>query len=439
MAQQNDGAGNRRRVSVAQETDLLTEAPAKGVIGGKRIAIVGNFGRPGGGAVFARAAMLGRCLQRGGARVQIVSDAPPVDPARRTETLEGMDVCLVGGQFLRDAESLQRIRRRLGGQSGLVRWLQAIPDSERPGVVLLSGVGGVTCIRIAKIARAWGIPCAADICDWFPAVLPGSTRELVSVLDNEITQRVLYSRLNGLVVVSRFLENYYLRRSPAVHRLPILIDRSDTRLGIPARLGSPEGELRLVYAGTPGRGKDRLVELVVAVTRANAEGLRVTLTVVGLEPVEWARVGRAVQPRASIDSEYFVPVGRVEASQVPVILARNDFSVLVRVVSANSLAGFPSKVVESCACATPVVMCPVGDIANLLVDGDSAVFLGGWRVEDILRGLRRAAALAPEAKRHMGERSRAAVFPALSVDRHGPALCQFIENLGSASIGRGRS
>ena len=192
--------------------------------------------------------------------------------------------------------------------------------------------------------------------------------------------------------------------------------------------------MRLVYTGSPGRSKDRLVELVVAVGLANASGARVTLTLAGLTDDEWAQVTRKAGPRFRPEMGECVHAGRVDAHRVPRILSEHDFSVLVRRASPHSLAGFPTKVVESCASARPALLSPIGDIAGFLADDRSAIFLKGDGVEEIREGLLRAAALTSDAKRTMGENARAAVFPALSQERFSPGLWQFVENVSRRSV-----
>ena len=94
--------------------------------------------------------------------------------------------------------------------------------------------------------------------------------------------------------------------------------------------------------------------------------------------------------------------GRVSHEAVLDILKETDFTLLVRAPEQRyAKAGFPTKVVESLANATPVVCNLSSDLSDYLRDGENALLLQSNRPEDVAHGLRRALALTEPEKEAM--------------------------------------
>lgn len=135
----------------------------------------------------------------------------------------------------------------------------------------------------------------------------------------------------------------------------------------PAPFGSPSGEpLRLLFVGdmVPAKGVDGLVD---AVLRLRADGLAVTLDLLGDGPLRAALEGRARDAGAG-DAVRFhgaVPRARVaermRTAHALVLPSRNE--------------GTPVSVMEALTCAVPVVATRVGGIPDLVTDGENGLLV----------------------------------------------------------------
>ena len=101
--------------------------------------------------------------------------------------------------------------------------------------------------------------------------------------------------------------------------------------------------------------------------------------------------------------------GKVAADRVPALVAKADFSVIIRSDERYAQAGFPTKLVESLASGTPVITTVSGDEATVIEDGKNGFVLRSGDLEEVMSVLRRARDLSSDEKLRMrGEALQAA-------------------------------
>ena len=61
-------------------------------------------------------------------------------------------------------------------------------------------------------------------------------------------------------------------------------------------------------------------------------------------------------------------------------LNKSDFSILLREVTRGTTAGFPTKVVESMSCGTPMITTRTSDLSNYIETGKNGFFV---EIEDM--------------------------------------------------------
>ena len=94
--------------------------------------------------------------------------------------------------------------------------------------------------------------------------------------------------------------------------------------------------------------------------------------------------------------------GRKKRDEVLRMLASADFVQLIRDPEMRyAKAGFPSKVVESLAHATPVFCNLSSDLGDYLCDGENALIAASHNPKDLALALRRGLALTPQQKEQM--------------------------------------
>jgi glycosyltransferase involved in cell wall biosynthesis len=260
-------------------------------------------------------------------------------------------------------------------------------------------------LRMFKYLQRQGIPYIVDCQDWFDMAHTTGAVRLLQSPNTELTMRLLNRQAGHIIAISRFFEDYYVQRACQVVRIPPLVDLTDPKWPSVGRQQSDIQKVHLVYAGSPGR-KDQLAPVVRGLALACRHGVDAVLELIGLSPGELAvHLGR--------DASYIDVLGsrvifreRLPTSVVPDRLSRADFSILIRPVARYSMAGFPTKVVESLAAGVPVLCNRTSDISEYIRDGVEGILLDGNSAEDVFRGLTRAASLDGSARNRMREAAR---------------------------------
>ncbi len=270
--------------------------------------------------------------------------------------------------------------------TGLVE--RVLKVREDIGVLIAYNYPAIALARLRVYCRARGILCLADVADWYGSRGRSLAYKVVKGLDTILRMRVIHKRLDGLIVVSSYLERYYDESVPIV-RIPPLYDLTDG-VWLSPPVASAESGVTLVYAGSPSNEKERL-DLLVAAVLSIASRHNVILHVVGITRKQYQHMYRASpQLWAEDHSEdlaaengAIVFHGRVSHEMALDFVRRANYTVLVRESNRVTMAGFPTKFVESIACGTPVIANDSSDLAAYLYGGQNGflVSLGALQAD----------------------------------------------------------
>ena len=380
------------------------------------VVYVGPFAFPDGGAAARR--ILGNALSlvEAGYQVLILSGQQAADDAIRPFS-EGV---FVASTSERDAEGLPELLRlaryvTMGSKSR--RWLNRL-DARPAAVILYSGYTPYL-LQLKGWCRRARTPLIFDAVEWYTAASPLRFLASPYLWQSELAMRVLTRRLDGVIAISRFLEDWYNKARLPVVRIPPTLDIA----GLAPGPGGDGGRLSLAYAGTPGKAKDQLNEIVAAVRAVDPEGRRLVLDVYGPTTAEILRL----PSMGGEASPAIVAHGPVSHDEAMAAVGRADFSILARRPDRVSTAGFPTKVVESLAVGTPVIANLTGDLGEHLVDGENSLICAGYRAEAVAGALERALALTADERARMRIGSRRTAEANLDYRVHAPALLRVVE------------
>lgn len=245
---------------------------------------------------------------------------------------------------------------------------------ENPRAIIAYNYPAVPLARLGVLCRRLGIRCAADVTEWYGIgqFASGITKAL-KWIDTEVRMRIIHRRLDALVVISQFLEDFYRRTTgPRVIKVPPLVDARDGKW-VRQTANDQFETLRLVYAGATSASKERLDLTVTAVVEA-ALTIPVHLDVVGVTADQF----KALYPgTAPPDPKLVTFHGRVSHQEALAWVAKADYSVILRDRSRLTDAGFPTKFVESITLGTPALVSPHPDLSTLLCNGRNGVVVAG--------------------------------------------------------------
>jgi glycosyltransferase involved in cell wall biosynthesis len=231
-------------------------------------------------------------------------------------------------------------------------------------MVICYNYQALALFKLKRYCKKNSIKILADCTEWYSARGNGVVFGIIKGLDSFFRMRVLQKNMDGLIVISRYLEDYY-KRCKNVICIPPLVDIKEKKW---KRVKKLENDcLTLVYAGSPGKDKDRLDILIKAIS--SIKDKKVLLNIIGITKQQYlANYPKNKNMLEVLDSKinFF---GRQDHIKTLDCVKAADFSIFFRDDNRVTRAGFPTKLVESISCGVPVITNVTSDIEEYLVDG----------------------------------------------------------------------
>lgn len=167
-----------------------------------------------------------------------------------------------------------------------------------------------------------------------------------------------------VISISNYLQKHFENKGIKTIRIPIVFDTNEMSVN-----HSNNIKLVITYAGSPGK-KDYIEVMLKGISE---------LDQIFVDQIEFRIFGideNTIKMMCNSNSINFESIknalkiyGRVDRKKVVESLGSSDFSVMLRDSNARyAKAGFPTKIVESLTCGTPVITNISSDLGEYLVD-----------------------------------------------------------------------
>ncbi len=240
----------------------------------------------------------------------------------------------------------------------------------------------VALARLKKYLHRKNIKLIADVTEWYGMQGSNPIHRLAKGMDSFYRMRIVQPHLDGVIAISRYLENYYQKSLPTVF-LPPLVDIEEEKWKVePEKID--DGRIHIFYAGTGGKHKDKLNLLIKSI----ASGLddRICFHVAGLTKDKYLKLYPEHEEILDRISNAIIFRGRIPHTEVIKELKSCHFSMFYRDVTRVTTAGFSTKFAESISAGVPVLTNHTGDLKDYLIEGEN-----GFWIDDINEGLTRIA------------------------------------------------
>lgn len=231
--------------------------------------------------------------------------------------------------------------------------------SREPDYVILYNFPSIASLRILNLCHKHSSQVIEDITEW-EEPLGMSMRSIIRRVDVKARMEYCVKKMDGVITISRYLYNKYSPHTKTI-LVPPTVDITDSKW-VGCFEDSVDEIISLVYAGNAGYGiKDRLDYVLEALEGVN----NVRLTVIGMTKGQYESGYHKAVP----DSVEVSFLGRIPHQEAILAVKKADFQMLIRDNSRKNNAGFPTKLVESMACGTPVIATLTSNIGDYLKDG----------------------------------------------------------------------
>ena len=233
----------------------------------------------------------------------------------------------------------------------------------KPGMVIAYNHPAIALGKLVDYCKKRGIKTVSDCTEWYTAE-GDIVQKTIKGWDTKKRMTDVHLRMDGIISISRYLNDYYTERGVKSLLLPPLVDIQEEKWKVRSEV-TPTDEIVLTYAGSPGHkdALDRLVRLVEGLP----EDIAVKFEIVGLNREQFLSAYHyEAEPGSRVHFN-----GRLPHRDTLKLLSESDFQIFIREDNITTKAGFPTKFVESISAGVPVLTNLTSNIGDYLSEGEN--------------------------------------------------------------------
>ena len=266
--------------------------------------------------------------------------------------------------------------------------------------------------RVLRIINKHRVPVILESCEWYD--VKGFARRKLDIRYWQFKHCFShsYNKVDGVIAISRLLENHYREmglkviRIPGIHEVNKLVYRIEPR---------DDSVWRFLFAGNIFGGKEQFNEFVIALSAMQSIHCNYIVNVYG--PTKESIISSLSlhgQEAFSTIENKFVFHGKVSQEQMAEINMDNDFGVFFRPNRRSSNAGFPTKLGEYLSAGTPVITNNTGDISDIVANGVNGYLINDASTKNIKSVMEKALSMNFNEYRKMRVQARLSAESKLS-------------------------
>lgn len=267
--------------------------------------------------------------------------------------------------------------------SSIKRVVEIIEEQSNVRAVICYNYQALAFYKLKKYCKLKNIKVIADCTEWYNIKENNFLLQIIKGIDSFIRMRIIQKRVDGLIVISSYLKNYYKNKEIII--IPPLVDIKEKKWNVPVANLRKNG-ITFVYAGNPGKHKDKLNIIIESLYEIRQHNNYV-FYIVGITKEQFIKYYPKLEKKIEKLSEKIEFLGRKSHEETLSILKSADFSMFIRDDNVTTRAGFPTKFVESSSCGIPVITNESSDLKNYIEDGKNGFILDIKSKIDIIKKL----------------------------------------------------
>ncbi|MGD6831880.1 glycosyltransferase [Sutcliffiella halmapala] len=238
-------------------------------------------------------------------------------------------------------------------------------------------------LRLMRFGKKNNIKIIADSTEGYELSFSKNFVKTAKAIDDYIRIKYLQPNLDGVIVISSFLYNYYSQVKNKI-RIPPLVDKKEGKWApiIEGEVKSPK--LNLIYSGNMGSSKDKIDKIIQFIATRKLQ-YEINFKIIGISKDEY--IGKYPDQKSIIKKmEHSIHfMGKVSHSVALEHLKKSDFLIFFRDINLVSSMGFPTKFVEGISAGVPIITNLSSDIEEYLIDGKNGFAVSESVLEDLER------------------------------------------------------
>lgn len=226
--------------------------------------------------------------------------------------------------------------------------------------------------RLKKYCWKHGCKIIADCTEWYSTKGSGLLFKMIKGTDSFFRMRIIQKQLDGLIVISDYLEEYYNRCCPTI-KIPPLVDKGESKWENES-VDNNQPCLKFIFSGTLGRNKDNVDRIIESFYDLRDKEV-FNLEILGIDKQEYIdKYPHHIDIVERLNEKAFFR-GRKSHFESIKTLKSADFCIFIRENNISTKAGFPTKFVESITCGVPVITSNSSDLLDYLEDSINGFIL----------------------------------------------------------------
>lgn len=238
--------------------------------------------------------------------------------------------------------------------------------SENTSLVIAYNHPAVALKKLLYYNRKKGVNTISDCTEWYE---PQGGMVFKAIKGWDINHRMykIHPMLDGIITISRYLDDFYKNRGVKTVLLPPLVDKSESKWNHAEE--KDEDAITLLFAGSVGKGNKDRVDFVIEALEEVSKKVNnmLSLDVVGITEEQFRGVYEGWSERIIPSFVHFY--GRQSHEEVINKLKQSDFQIFVRENNLANTAGFPTKFVETISAGVLVLTNASSNLKDYMQEG----------------------------------------------------------------------
>lgn len=253
-------------------------------------------------------------------------------------------------------------------------------------MIIAYNLHALPLLRMELFCKKNDIKLISDLTEWDLPTLSTNPLTIIKWIDCQLSMRCFQKHVDGMIVISNYLRNYYSKYIQNIIVVPPLVDIEDEIWN--QQPNSCRGIARFVYSGSISldsncaNDKDKLGEIVKVLSNVNEDYI---FEIIGISKEEFLLAYPNLKEELLKTEEKIRFRGKVSHKESVLYLINSDCCIFIRNPSRKNNAGFPTKFVECYTIGIDIIANDISDISEYFPNYGNSMLISNDNIEEGLR------------------------------------------------------